>query len=854
MPAKIVQKNRKPFRKLKVDSVTIDIIESALRNARFEMDTVLFRTAMSPGIREQHDEFPLIANLEGKMVVGQFGSFIHGFLQGYDGTVEEGDVFLTNDPYSCNGAISHINDWLLLMPVYKDGRVIAWAAMFGHMTDVGGKVPGSLPTDARTFFEEGVAVPPVKIIRGGELQEDVLKVILHNCRLPTWNYSDFHAIVAALRTAAARCTEISRRFGDDTFYSAMDAMLERNKRAMRELIRRTVPETKQHFEDYVCDDGMNMGPYKIACTMWREGDRCIFDFTGTDPQSVSSINFLLNEEMFKMFAGVYMIMVFDPQILFNDGFYDLMDVRIPEGTLLKPLKPAALSCRTHALGRIFDVLGGLLGQGNPAFMCAAGFSDSPHFMYSGYGSDGEWYQLYQIGFGGIPGKPFGDGPDGHSLWPSFTNVPNEFLESYFPLRIDTYETITDSGGPGKFRGGNGIRIGYRFLEPGEVSIHDDRWLTYPWGVNGGLPGSRSRKLLQRADGSEELLPSKTDRVKVEPGDLLVYETWGGGGCGDPLEREPDKVAFDVAAGLVSDQGALRYGVVLKAGKVDARMTADAARADGARARHCRAVRPRLQGHRGTEVTLQGRDRARTAGRAAVPGPHRGAQARRGGARLISTMQGNGRGGVRAVDKAYDAVRSGIIAGRYLAGARLTEQEIATTVGVSRTPVREALRRLDAEGLVEFTPNLGAIVTVWSEADSDEVFDLRAMLESYSARRATERATPQQIAELRELAETQHRESVERGSGHLERIADLNSRFHRRLQEAAASARLSRALAALIEAPLMMRTFQMYTPEDLERSALHHLEIVRALEARDPEWAASVMLSHVHAARGALNRK
>ena len=352
MAAKIVQKNRKPFRKLKVDSVTIDIIESALRNARFEMDTVLFRTAMSPGIREQHDEFPLIANLEGKMVVGQFGSFIHGFLQGYDGTVEEGDVFLTNDPYSCNGAISHINDWLMLMPVFKDGRVIAWAAMFGHMTDVGGKVPGSLPTDARTFFEEGVAVPPVKIIRGGTLQEDVLKVILHNCRLPTWNYSDFHAIVAALRTAAIRCVDLSRRFGDDVFYSAMDAMLERNKRAMRELIRRTVPETKQHFEDYVCDDGMSMGPYKIACTMWREGDKCIFDFAGTDPQSVSSINFLLNEEMFKMFAGVYMIMVFDPQILFNDGFYDLMEVRIPEGTLLKPLKRRSFSrprtCSTAA--------------------------------------------------------------------------------------------------------------------------------------------------------------------------------------------------------------------------------------------------------------------------------------------------------------------------------------------------------------------------------------------------------------------------------------------------------------------------------------------------------------------------
>ena len=185
------------------------------------------------------------------------------------------------------------------------------------------------------------------------------------------------------------------RFGDDVFTSAMEAMLERNKRAMRELIRKTVPEKKQYFEDYVCDDGMGMGPYKIACSMWREGDTCIFDFEGTDPQSIGSINFLLNEEMFKMFAGVYMIMVFDPQILFNDGFYDLMEVRIPKGTLLKPLKPAALSCRTHALGRIFDVLGGLLGQGNPAFMCAAGFSDSPHFMYSGYDKNGKW--LFKFG-------------------------------------------------------------------------------------------------------------------------------------------------------------------------------------------------------------------------------------------------------------------------------------------------------------------------------------------------------------------------------------------------------------------------------------------------------------------------
>jgi N-methylhydantoinase B len=148
-------------------------------------------------------------------------------------------------------------------------------------------------------------------------------------------------------------------------------------------------------------------------------------------------------------------------------------------------------------------------------------------------------------------------------------VPNEFLESYFPLRIDIYETIPDTGGAGKNRGGNGLRIGYRFLEPGEISIHDDRWLTYPWGVNGGLPGARSRKLLVRADGTEELLHSKLDHIKVLPGDLLISDTWGGGGCGDPLEREPEKVKFDVDAGLVTVEGAKRYGVVIDAhGNVD----------------------------------------------------------------------------------------------------------------------------------------------------------------------------------------------------------------------------------------------------------------------------------------------
>jgi N-methylhydantoinase B len=490
-------------------------------------------------------------------------------MEAYDGELEEGDVILTNDPYMCNAAVSHLPDWIVLVPIFREGRHMAWSAMFGHMSDNGGMVPGSIPIQAETIFQEGIRIPPTKLYKKGVLQSDVLELILHNVRTPQWNRFDLNALVAACNTAAKRCKEMAARFGDDIFYSTMETMLERNHMAMKAIIEMIVPEEPRVFEDYVCDDGVGMGPYKIRCKMWREGSVAIFDFEGTDPQAQSSINFYLNEDMFKMFFGSFTINLVDPQILFNDGFYDLVEVRIPQGSLLKPNYPAALSGRTHALGRIFDVMGGLLGQSAPDAMNAAGFSDSPHLFYAGYDDKGEWFQLFQIGFGGVPGRPVGDGPDGHSLWPGFTNVPNEFIEAYFPLRIERYETIPDSGGAGQHRGGNGLTVAYRFLADGTISVHDERWLTYPWGVRGGDPGMRSTKRLVRVDGSEQWLPSKAEGIKVKSGDLLYFNTWGGGGWGDPFERDAERVRADVARKLVSRDGARRYGVVIADdGRVD----------------------------------------------------------------------------------------------------------------------------------------------------------------------------------------------------------------------------------------------------------------------------------------------
>ena len=560
----------------KLDVITLDLIENALRNARHEMDAVLFRSAMSPVIREQHDEFPMITDAKGRMIVGQFGSYITEMLKDQDFELAPGDVILQSDPFLCGGAISHINDWMVLVPVFFEDEVIGFTSMFGHMMDVGGPVPGSMPTAATSIFGEGIRIPPIKIYSRGQLNQGALDLIMNNTRTPEMNYSDLMAIIAGCRAGEKRVIEICNRFGKDIYRQACEALLERTNRAMRELIKQNLPEEPQYFEDYIDDDGCGNGPFKMKLTVWREGDQAYFDWTGTSPQAPGPINFYLHEGMFKMFIGVYMIMVFDPQILFNDGFYDLINVTLPEGSMVHPNFPAALGCRTHALSRQFDVLGGALSRNAPEMATAAGYGSSPYFLYSGNDSAGRPFQLMEILYGGIPGRPIGDGMDGHSWWPLFENIPTEYLESFFPILIDNYASIADSGGAGKHRGGNGVEKIYRILEEGMVSIHDDRDRTPPWGILGGKPGACSEKQIKRNDGSIEALPSKIDNIHVRAGDSIIFRTAGGGGWGDPLERDAARVRNDVARKLMT--GAIareEYGVVLTSDiQLDARATVD----------------------------------------------------------------------------------------------------------------------------------------------------------------------------------------------------------------------------------------------------------------------------------------
>ncbi len=560
-----------------IDKVTLDIIENALKNIRDEMDRVLVTTAVSPIIREQADEFPLIADRKGRMIVGQFGSPVDTVLENSPYKVEDlkdGDVIALNDPYMMEGSTSHLPDILLVRPIFYEEDHIGYALQWGNLMDVGGSSPGSIPIDARSINEEGVRLPPVKLYDGGKLNEEVLRFFCHNSRTPRETRADIMAIAAGTAAGAQRVKDICDRFGKETYLEACDALLDRTRTSVMALIQQLIPEDQRfEFEDYTDDDGLGNGPIKLKLAMWREGDALHLDWTGTDPQVPGPVNFLLNKEMFQMFAGVFLISAVDPTILFNDGYADIIKVTIPEGSVLRPHAPAPLSNRLVVMARLFDVLGAVYAKAI-GFNVSGSYGTSPNFVYSGVKETGEPFQTMEILYGGIPAIPGKDGLDGHSWWPEFLAVPAEYMETYYPMIVEEYATRKDSCGAGQFRGGCGIKKVYRFLADGSITYQDDRAHTFPYGVAGGRPGTPSKKTLIRATGEEVDLPSKVSGVPVYEGDRLVFETAGAGGVGDALERDPEAVAKDVRWSLITLEAAeSEYGVVLgEDGSVDAAAT------------------------------------------------------------------------------------------------------------------------------------------------------------------------------------------------------------------------------------------------------------------------------------------
>ena len=269
------------------------LISAALSSIRSEMDMMMLRCSMSPAIREQQDEFNVITNSQGKMLVGQFGSFITQFLEVWNGTIEEGDVFVTNDTYQVKGAISHLNDLIVLLPIFYEGRLFGWASQFGHLTDVGGMVPGSMSINSTSVFEDGVQIPCIKLYPKGVINADLVDLLCRNSRQPEWYRSDLTAIVASCTMAATRVRELTTRFGCEVYLAACDELLHRNRAGLAKIIERQFDDKESTFTDFSDDDGHGVGPWALTCAMKKvDGHRVKFDWSGTSPQSTHSNQFL----------------------------------------------------------------------------------------------------------------------------------------------------------------------------------------------------------------------------------------------------------------------------------------------------------------------------------------------------------------------------------------------------------------------------------------------------------------------------------------------------------------------------------------------------------------------------------
>lgn len=547
-----------------IDAITLDRLQTALINTCQEMATVCGYSMPSRSPRDGHpDPLALVTDAHGRMLAGGFGSYVAHLLQQRELRWAPGDVLLQSDPYLSAGTAAHATEWLVLMPVFADAELIGFTSMAARVADVGGSMAGSVPVQARTAFSEGVRVPPIKIVAGGLLNEAALELILNNSRTPQENRADLLAMVAGCRAGSVQLTRLRERFGGARYRQACAAMLDRTRQMLCALIRERIPEEPQSFQDQVDDDGCGNGPFKLKLTVWREGDHAYFDWTGTSEQAPGPINLALHVGLAKMFAGRVLARDLDQSLLSNDGFHELIHVTLPKGTILNPRFPASTGRREQVLARHLEVLAGALERHRPAMLRPAGFAMAPALRFAGIDASGVPFELTEAIQVGPCGRLRADGTAAATSGSDPASDSVEQLERDFPVVIESCASIAASGGAGLDPGVNGIEKVYRVTTAGELTIHDDRHASRPWGVNGGKAGAASAKWIVRADGTRATLPSKVDRLALGPGDRIVFRTAGAGGSGDPLLRDPELVRRDVRAGrLTLDSAAAEYGVVM----------------------------------------------------------------------------------------------------------------------------------------------------------------------------------------------------------------------------------------------------------------------------------------------------
>ena len=548
-------------------AVELEILYNGLLSVADESFTTLTRSAMSTNIKERRDHSIAVTDAVGRLVAQATQSLpIH--LSSMAGLMEHllakvavedmrpGDIYIANDPHVAGG--THLPDVNMAMPVFHGGRVIAFVCNIAHHADIGGMAAGSMSSGMREIFQEGVRIPVVKLFDAGVLQEDLLDLLLLNMRLPHERRGDINAQVGACRLGATRLLEIVERMGLDLVLDGFDEILVRTERRMRDALS-AIPDGTYNFEDVLDDDGIATRDVLIKLEISKSGDRISFDFAGSAPQVEGNMNMTLNATQCAVCYAIKALL--DPEIPNNQGIIDVMEVSAPEGTVTNCLFPAAVALRANSSQRVVDVVLGALADALPEQTIGAANGSNTSAVFWGRNSrtGGDYVYLETLG-GGMGGRNDRDGKDGVQVHITNTsNLPIEAIEMEYPLRVEAYGFVPDSGGAGRHRGGLGLRRVIRPLgHECNFSGAGERFSHQPWGIFEGEAGSSGRFTLIDADGRESELAGKPSDVRFDQTQAVVVETPGAGGYGNPSERAAGDIERDRESGKFSAAYLAKY--------------------------------------------------------------------------------------------------------------------------------------------------------------------------------------------------------------------------------------------------------------------------------------------------------
>ncbi len=563
----------------KPDPVLIEIVAGYLSSVEREVETAIARTSRSPMIRDAHDFRAGIHDRKLRKLTGRsYSALVHPVVRDFPmKAMRPGDVFFHNDVYLSEGGIGHLPDLCVTVPVFDGTDVVAFVQAFGHHDDIGGAVPGSMPSHATSVFEEGLMVPPIKLWDQGVRNDAALRIMTRNSRMPESLAADLDAECSACLMGARRLSELFGRYGRETIEACFDAVLDQTTETYRREILSKIPEGTYVWEDYAEHDGVDEPKlHAQRITLTRELDRLVLDFTGTSPQAKGPINhcgdYADGNFLKKWLAPVLRNLADTPQRMAeldcNEGVVPLIEMRFPPpGTLLTPVFPAPTNARTFVILRLLGVLAGVVAKAVEGRMPA----DQETIRYTGvYGADADGmpYLMREVLGGGSGGRYYADGEDTIHIVPDSRNLPTEFTESRFPFVVERLGLALDSGGPGRYRGGLGYEKHIRMLRDAHFMSIADRSILACWGVRGGRAGAPFSVTIDPGGTGERVVDALADAEPVRAGEVIRILTTGGGGWGDPLDRPYEDVLRDVRWRKVSMEGArTSYGVVV-IGSVD----------------------------------------------------------------------------------------------------------------------------------------------------------------------------------------------------------------------------------------------------------------------------------------------